>query len=141
MIQSKFGGGEISMAQWLAEHMCSRKAISTGAYLGDKFWNKEIWKLEYAHQVRQANALLKVYSWEAILAALNTKQGQRAYSLAGKWLHPYIKEQQDKINRKQKLNQQATKDTEPENYNIIDKELRPQQKMEPSLLANLRKLD
>lgn len=107
--QSRFAGGFISNAQYLAECMCDRMARKDGRELPCKFWNLDLWKRKFLLQVRAANSLLKVYDCSAIIKALKTNEGKRIYSLGAQWLVPIVKTEQEKI----RLREIARKELQP----------------------------
>jgi hypothetical protein len=112
---SLYGGGFISASQYLAESMVARRARSSNITLPQKFWNVERWKRVFLMEVRHASRLLTLYSVEAIIKALRTKEGKRVYSFGAKWLDPLIAEEQrlmDVAKAAQSL-QPAVKETEP----------------------------
>lgn len=105
---SKYTDKLITSAQYLAEIMCERLAKKEKKELCLQFWNTDYWILPFKNQLRFANQLLKIYSCEAIINALNTFQGKRIYSLTAKWLDPIIKDEQLKIDNKPKTKTEAT---------------------------------
>lgn len=111
--KSRYGGGYIPRHKFLAEAMCARKARMKGIDLPSHFWNGKFlngdyWKREYCLQLRQALSLLKIYSCEAIIKALRTKEGSKIYSFGAKWLDPLIKTEQEKIDiLKKKMEEEA----------------------------------
>lgn len=97
-------------AQKLAELICRRYFGKDGIDLPTKFWHDIRYAKHYKLQIIKANALLKIYKFEAILAALNSKEGKNIWSLTASWLEPIIavKEQEMKILERKK---QEFKDT------------------------------
>lgn len=67
-----------------------------------RFWQLDRYKRAYAVQARHAAGLLKLYSVNAVVAALRTRDGSKIYSFSAKWLDPLVKFEQEKIDR-QKL--------------------------------------
>jgi hypothetical protein len=101
--QSKYGTVELTPAKYITELMCERKAYKEKKTLTQKFWRNDYWKPFYAQQILAANSLLKIYSEQAILAALKNKQVSWVYSLRAPQLQPIIADEQNKINRAKKL--------------------------------------
>ena len=141
---SRFGGGFLADAQYLAENMCDRKARKQGTTLGFKFWDKSnpVWQREFLLQARHATSLLKLYSVEAIVRALRAPKGKTVYSLAAKWLDPLIKEEQIKLDvarskQESRLSQQPEPDTSP----MVIEAPRPVFAPKESALSKLRRLD
>ncbi len=89
--ESKYGGGFISGAQYLAEQMCERVAQKERTPLYPRFWQAETWKMLYLMQIRAANKLLNVYPVEVVLKAL--RRVPNAYSLQAPWLDKYLEEE------------------------------------------------
>jgi len=99
--KSRFGGGYISGVQYLAENMCARLARRDRVELHERFWKSARWEKEFRLQTVHAAKLLKDYSMEAIIAALQTTRGKQVYSLGLKSvLVPIIKDEQEKLDRK-----------------------------------------
>lgn len=90
--ESKFGGGFVSPAQFIAEIMCSRMAKKDGYDLPMQFWKLPAWKKNFMSQVLAANATLKLYSVKAILTAL--RKVPNAYSLRARWLVDVMEKEQ-----------------------------------------------
>ncbi len=87
----------ISDSQYLAENMVDRIARKEKQELPLRFWEIDRWKRHFMLQLRLANGILKLYSIEAIIKALRSKQGKGIYSLGANWLDPLVKVEQDKI--------------------------------------------
>lgn len=94
---SRFGAGNISPVQWLAESMCDRLARRDKVTLPHHFWNLPRWEKQFVLQTVHAAKLLKSYPIEFILAALRTTQGKTIYSLGFRSkLIPLIEEEKRK---------------------------------------------
>jgi len=102
--ESRFGGGWISAAQYLAETMCARNAKFNRTELPPRFWNDKPWKSYYLYQIKLANSLLKNYSHQIIFQALRTPNGVKVISLKS----PYLKREIQFIEKKNSQ-QQITK--------------------------------
>jgi hypothetical protein len=87
----------IKPAQRIVDIICQRFAQKLGTTLPPKYWKDDRFARHYALQIITANALLKTYSVEAIVAALNCPQGDRIWSLKAAWLDPIIAIEQKKI--------------------------------------------
>ena len=98
-MQSKSSKLTVGPAQYLAEYVNARKAKKEKCELPNRYWNLPEWKTEYIRQVTQANALLKSFSIEAIVSALNSKEFNWTYSLMTKGLIDVIQREQAKIDR------------------------------------------
>jgi hypothetical protein len=115
---SSYTDRKISASQYLAERMCERIAKKEGK--GDlpyKFWNVPVYKKFFLYQVNIANALLKLYSIEAILAAL--KKLPMVYSLNAEFIDNTIKREQKIIDKQQA--ELANKTIEDKNINTTEK--------------------
>jgi hypothetical protein len=99
--QSAYGGNWVTPAQRIAEIMCERLAKQKKIDLPVKFWNLPAWKRTFMQQILAANSLLKVYKPKSILTAL--KREPKAYSLRAAWLIAVIKEEEDKQERIEKV--------------------------------------
>jgi len=136
----------ISSSQYLAENMCDRQARKKKTTLPFKFWDKEIsptWHREFLMQLRHANSLLKLYSVEAIVAALRSPKGKNVFSLGAKWLDPIIQEEQrrfDVAQEKQAV-RLAKEETQPVVASNIPEAPRPSFTNHQSILSKLRDLD
>lgn len=128
--ESRFGGGWISAAQYLAETMCARNAKFNRTELPPKFWNDKPWKNYYLYQIKLANSLLKNYSHQIIFQALRTFNGIKAISLKS----PYLKKEIEIIEKKN--SQQRIIKTE-----IVDMQQKSTFVQKKSLKRKLEELD
>lgn len=92
---SRYGGGEVSPSQYLAELICENIASKNKTDLEYKFWNNEIWKKTFVSQVIAANSLLKLYQPQIIVSVIikAIKKRKNVYSLRAKWLHDELKKE------------------------------------------------
>lgn len=98
--RSRFGATVLLTAgQYLAESMCNRQARKLGIVLPDKFWGMDQWKSIFFLQLKAANALLRKYDAEAIIAAMRSPRGKNCYSLSATWVVPLIHVEQGKLIR------------------------------------------
>lgn len=87
-------------AHSIAELICRRYFKTKGfADLPTKFWNDQRFARDYRLQIIKANALIKLYSPEAIINALKSKQGLTIYSLTAPWLDAIIAVEQAKLDK------------------------------------------
>lgn len=103
---------EKGSAQKLAELMIQRQAAKDGVKLSEKFWNERDWKPKYRYQIIMAQSLLKNYSYEAIMKALNTFSGKKILSLRAPWLDELIEKEQKAINLTKELQKVMIKNQE-----------------------------
>lgn len=111
--ESRYGGGHITAAQYLAELMCERIAKKNKKELVPHFWKTSLWKQTFCSQLLAANALLKLYEIKAITLAL--KENLHALSLRTKFLDPIIKDKQERLNREAAATPQVIERVEPTN--------------------------
>lgn len=78
---SKYGGGYISPAQFLAEMMCERLATKNKQKLPNRFWEDAFWAKTFKKQIMDANKLLKDHDIHHILKALDSFKCKFVYSL------------------------------------------------------------
>lgn len=138
--KSRFGGGFLSKGQWLAENMMARMARRDKTELPHKFWNQPRWKRQFLNQLRLANSLLKLYDVEAIVRALNRREGKNIYSFSAPWLNDLIKNEQEKYVKEIESLKEVAANRESE---VLPEEepVRPCFVQKPSLLDKLRQLD
>lgn len=103
--ESRYGGGFVTPAQYIAEIMCERAAKKDKKDLPVKFWNLPTWKRTFMTQVLAANSVLKLYSPKAIIAAL--RRAPTVYSLRAHWLDPIMQEEQAKVESYESKMEQA----------------------------------
>lgn len=111
---SKFSPGKsVSIDKLMAEIICERQARYKGIDLPIQFWKtSDFWEKEFLHQLRGAKLLLQLFSKEAISAALKSKKGKKVTSLSAPFLTDIIKEEQRKLDLKEKINQEVQLDKE-----------------------------
>lgn len=104
----KSNGQACNAAQYIAEMVCLREAermnVGRPAYA---LWNTDKWKKKFQSQVTKAYQLLKKYSDKAIINSLNSYKGKKIYSLRVKFLEPIINNEQNRLNKIDKLRKPA----------------------------------
>lgn len=91
---SKYSDNYVTLAQFLAEMMCERRAASLKVDLPRYFWDSaEEWKSYYFYQLKLANKLLAVYNPGHIIRAVN--ELKYIYSLNIKVLLELLKKFKD----------------------------------------------
>lgn len=99
---------KINYAHDIAVIVCIRYFASIGfKELPPRFWCDPRFSRDYRLQIMKANALLKQYSGPAIIAALNSKQCNKIYSLGAKWLDPVCAQEQRKLESEERKMQEA----------------------------------
>lgn len=101
MYKSISTGDDCTAAQLLAETMVLRRASKQKVKLTGHFWRQEPWKKYYGEQIIAANALLKIFSPQAIFKALKRKECSWQYSLRTKGLSDIIQEEETKFQAEQ----------------------------------------
>lgn len=98
---SKYSNGKtVSAAQYITEIICEHKAKKDKKDLHYKFWTTPCWSRFYRDQIGSANKLLKDYSAEDIISALNGQEAQKIYSLRAPFLKPIIEQAREKNSKK-----------------------------------------
>lgn len=83
---SRLTGKETKASQFLTEIAVKRQADKQRKFLSAQFWKDPLWKTVYTQQIAAASRLLRFYSVEEILTALESKEGNWIYSLSFKGL-------------------------------------------------------
>lgn len=130
--KSHSSGEQCTAAQLIAEILITRQEQKKKNIVPHKFWNLPKYKKRYIFAVIQANGLLKLYSGDAIIAAL----------MANKWIAwanngslPQLIEKEDARLKKLKVDLESVTDT-------VHKESKPMKVYgKQSVLSKLRDLD
>ena len=92
------GGGWVTPAQYVTEHLCILKAEGD---LPEKFWTLKEWANFYRWQIKYANKLLETYDAEVLAKALRDKRLRGLQSLsdraAWKWKKVFDEYQKNHI--------------------------------------------
>lgn len=100
---SKYSNGKsVSPAQYITEIICENKAKINKEDLHYRFWLSKKWSAYYKNQIASANKLLNKYSAEAIIAALNSQESKKIYSLRAPHLLPIIEKQESILSNQNK---------------------------------------
>lgn len=140
---SKYGGNNITPANYIVEMICERLALKDklGA-LPMKFWALPKWKKTYMMQLLTANSLLKLYSPQAIIAGL--RKHPKVYSLRAAWLDDTFKEEQEKVDKMaaqmEEISQRETLPAKEQAQPVIEKP-RESFSNNKSVISKLRDLD
>src|SRR5688572_22380094 len=105
--QSRYGGGFVGEAQFIAEIMCERLGQKNKQDLPLQFWQQPAWKKTFISQILAANSLLKLYKGRAIISAL--RKSPKVFSLRAPWLADLIQQEQVHIDRVDKQIAEANK--------------------------------
>jgi hypothetical protein len=122
--------------------MVARLATRDKYQLPDRFWSKsDRWGREFKRQAMEAAELLKGFSIQAVIAALNTTRGKQLYSFgAKKVLLPLIRDEQRRIDDKRAAAAiQAAAEPKPEAPAGAPKDVGPRPALgRPTLFDKLR---
>lgn len=133
--QSPSTGDYCTAAQYITEILITRQAAKKGKKLPHKFWNVQPWKTQFRKQIFWVNGLLKTYSAEAVVAALNSKDGKYIYSTAFPKLDYLIELEQAKIDK-------LKEDVKTVEINRASEDSSPRQSFgKKTQLSKLRELD
>jgi len=89
-------------AQHLAEFVCRRIAKKQKIELQAAFWRSSTyWEKQYKQAIVAAYSILKIYSFDIILKALNRKEAWWITSLRCKQLHDLCRDEQSKLSVKE----------------------------------------
>lgn len=85
-------------ANQIAQLICPRLLKQKGfASLPEKFWADKRFAREYKLQLIKSRSLLKMYSPQAIINALKSKEGLRIWSLTAPWLDGIIAAEEKRL--------------------------------------------
>ncbi len=90
-------GDDCTAAQLLAETMVLRRASKEKKKLTGPFWREAPWNKYFGEQMIAANALLKIFSPQAIFRALKRKECNWQYSLRTKGISDIIQQEEEKL--------------------------------------------
>lgn len=131
---SKYSNGKtVSSAQYITEIICENKARLNREDLHYRFWISPKWSSYYRDQIASANKLLKKYTPEAIVAALNNDKAKKIYSLRAPHLIAMI-EEQEKILANQ--NKTLTIKTDRKENKVFETN-----KQKSTILSKLKEID
>lgn len=95
---SRFSQGKfVNEFQYILQLICQKNASQTQRELPPEFLNEPQWKTFWGAQLKKCSQLLKSYSSESIIKALNDPRAKKIYSLHAKWLIPIIQEYENKL--------------------------------------------
>lgn len=126
----------ITPAQYITELICEKKARLAGGELPQKFWTQPKWSAFFRQQVHTANLLLRLYSYQAIIRALNAKEAERIFSLRAPHLDAIIKAEQAKYDKLVAQQESA------EDIVRVDVNAKPRQPIvKKNIVSRLKELD
>lgn len=97
--KSPNSGEPCTVAQYIAEILCTKEAKKKGLSLSYKFWNEDPWKKTYIKNIVAVNRMLKKYDAQVIFNALKRKELAWAYVLSGPKVNQILKEEQRKFDK------------------------------------------
>ena len=126
-------GGWVSAPQYITEFICEKKAQKDHKELPIKFWEIKEWRNYYRYQITLANALLKEFEADFIIAALKDNRCWKTYSLRAPMLRGIIEEKSS----------EATKRDSKTNYDVVDADdiKHKSGNTKKSIISKLRELD
>lgn len=104
-MEFKLNGKPCSPARYITDLMIKRRAAHERLVLPFNYCRIKPFKDWYKFTIVKANSLLKLYSPEAIIRALNTPKGSKIWSLGASWLNEII-EEQEQILKKEEIQRQ-----------------------------------
>lgn len=135
---SRYGGGWIADAPFLAELMVERVAKKDRRSLPPRFWDEKEWGPLFKRQLRFAQGLLRLYGVNVILRVLDGARGKSVYSLGANWLDAILQEEQKREDAQQASLRVVTP---PRDECPLPSGLRPSFAPKPSPITRLRLLD
>lgn len=130
---SRYSNGKtVTAQQYITEIICENKAKIDKKDLYFRFWTNKEWSKFYRDQIATANKLVKKYSAQAIIKALQNPKASRIFSLRAPHLIPIIEYEQEQLS-----NQNTTLSKE---YDRSDKRFE-QRKNKSSVLSKLKELE
>lgn len=138
---SNFSGKETGEAQFIVELICIAKNKKTGSGdLPNKFWNLPAWKAFYRTQIVAAHGLLKIYSANAIVSALKSKDAYAVFSLRAPFLDDIIRREAAKLLKKEQQLENCT-ETIRKDVNEKPRETFRDEPKKKNILSKLKELD
>jgi hypothetical protein len=130
---SRYSNGKtVTAQQYITEIICENKAKIDKKDLYFRFWTNNEWSKFYRDQIATANKLVKKYSEQAIIKALQNPKASRIFSLRAPHLIPIIEYEQEQLS-----NQNTILSKE---YDRSDKKFE-QRKNKSSVLSKLKELE
>ena len=128
-------GDYCTCAAYVAEMMCMRKAEKENVgSLPYKFWNEKPWDWTFKRQLYTANQLIKEYSGEALVKAINSTDFFGIFSLSHRKTR--------RIVEKYQILENAIKEKEPQKLEVhVKPKVRKNTFGRKSTLNKLRELD
>jgi hypothetical protein len=90
--ESSYGGGRLTVYDWLAEHMVARQVRAKGP-IPQRLWDDRRWQSELSTQAMLASRLLERFRLQAIIQALNTPNGKKVWSFGAPWLVEMVRKE------------------------------------------------
>lgn len=118
--KSKYSNGLVDAPHYITELICEKIANQKQLRLTQSFWDFLEWKTIFGKQLLLAKALLKIYSANAIIAALKNPLSNYVYSLGlQSILDPIIQAEEAKIKETEKLAQSVKTVDEPQEFKHV----------------------
>ena len=99
IFQSKYGGGNVTPAQYIIELICTKKAFMSKSKqtLSHKFWSDPEWATFFKRSLRQVHKILRSYEALAVVGALNDPKSGMKWSLYSEFMINLIKEHSKRL--------------------------------------------
>lgn len=104
-------------SKFVANFLCEKLASKKGVTLPEKYWQIKEWKSFYQLQIIWANRYFKLYSKEAVIAAIKDKAFWFC-TLTKPEVVPILCKYQDMINNKKEVKTNATFEQKTQKKNI-----------------------
>ncbi len=134
---SRLTGHPCKPAHLLVEIVLNRKALKQKRTLVDRFWNLPEWRSQYRQQIISAHSILKLFPLEAVVAALDCRDGNWIYSLSYPKLIELVKREQSRLEHEARI----LAAIKPIEYNPSNVDAVPKSTHIPTMRDKLRQLD
>lgn len=102
---SRYGGGNVTAAQYITECLCWLIARQDKKVLVDQFWKHAPWDHIFRNQIPAANALIQEYHPNVVIAMLRDKRCWKLRSLRARSIFEHV--------LREKAAEQLVKDSAP----------------------------
>jgi len=101
-------GKDVTIAQYITELICEKKASISGKDLPIFFWKLPEWQKFYKSQIHTAYGLVRNYDSNVLIKVLNSPEAKRQFSLRSPKLLSLFKKAQADINRIKEISENRT---------------------------------
>jgi hypothetical protein len=133
--------GWVTAAQYIVELACEKKAKKEKKDLPTQFWKLKDWATFYRSQINTANALVKKYGEQAVIAALKNEKTFWMYSLRAPGFEAIIQQEEQILKvKKSAMEALVTIANQEETREVVDTTTVPKTYTAPSRTDKLRDL-